>query len=109
VQTDSSVCVKSAIEKLAALCKKQEEDVQAILKQTNVMNNEMVKILNMFGSEQEDRNNDSTEREKENHVSDVSLASIFTSFHTYLRDVSQELRSKRTAAQVSGAVTAESK
>jgi NACalpha-BTF3-like transcription factor len=104
---DSSVCVKSAIEKLAALCKKQEEDIQAVLKQTNVIYNEMVKILNMFGSEQEDRlNNDSTEREKENHVSDVSLACVCKDSDISSRHFISTpplRRSARIAAQVSGA------
>jgi hypothetical protein len=104
MKTDSSFCVKSAIENLAALCKKQEEVIQAVLKQTNAISNEMVKILNHIGSEQEGKlNSDSTERKSYDSCEDSDMPSRRFMPRTPLR------RSARIAAQGSGTVTPKSK
>jgi hypothetical protein len=89
---------------LTALCKKQEEVIQAVLKQTNVINNETVKILNQFGSEQEDKlNSDSNERESYHSDTDSDMPSRRLMPEAMLRP------SARIPAQVSHAASAESK
>jgi len=124
VQTDSLICVKSAIEKLfilfesqeveincllkqqeqlATLCKKQGENIQAIQKQTNVMCNEMVNIINMFSSKQENkfgkRNKYSFDVRPSCNYKDSEMSSSHLVSRTPLR------RSARIAAQASGTIT----
>lgn len=111
VQTDGSGCVRSAIEKLVGLFEKQEGEIQEVLRQANVIRDETIKILKMFGNEEEDKiNNDGTGRE--NHVPDGSLARTYNDPDISSRSsisATPLRRSARIAAQMPGAVDAETR
>jgi hypothetical protein len=108
VQTDNSICVKSAVGKLLALLESQQaqldalwkkhKEIQAIQKQTNVIRNEIQNILN------DDLNNEIF-REGNNQSSDVGPGYNYKNSEESSVSRRSLRRSERIAAQTSVTVT----
>ncbi|PNF28703.1 hypothetical protein B7P43_G07862 [Cryptotermes secundus] len=108
VQTDNLICANSAVAKILALFEsqqtqldalwKKQEEIQEIQKQTNVIRNEMLNILN-------DELNSEIFREGNNHSSDVGPGNNYKNSEESSVSRRPLRRSERIAAQKSLTVT----
>lgn len=124
IQTDSVICAKSGIEKLFALIerllkhqeqldamyKKQVDEMHALQNQTNIIHNEVVRILNIFSHTDEVTiNSDITFEERNYHSTDKQSGYRYS--HKDAEECSRTplRRSARIAAQTTFALAAGNK